>query len=386
MSKPTHTPPYSDNLARSTDDLAYWVAFSRIPTLGPRQIGRLKGHFGALGKAWSAQEQEFILAGLMPKTVQAIIIQRQHIDPHTELERIRKAGYTALIPGDQDYPPLLKEIPDAPALLYMRGTLPVGRPSLAVVGTRKASHYGVEVARRLTAELVSRGFAIVSGLALGIDSIAHQTTLDQRGTTVAVLGSGLDQIYPRTNYGLSEAIVKSGGTLLSEFPLGMYAQKHHFPIRNRIIAGLSLGTLVIEGGMDSGSLITAKAALEYNREVFAVPGDIFRAASEGANQLIKMGARPVTSADDVVEALNLGSYKPPAQVDNISHIIDNQSHPSLSDEESVILNLITREPRHIDELVKVSKLQTSVVNSTLMTLEVQGFVRDIGGMHYVRLS
>lgn len=370
----------------STQDLPYRIAFSMIPFLGSRQLDRLHKYFGDFNRAWSSNEFELVRAGLLPKTIRAILEHRSTIEPNRELERVYKAGIQVVTLQDDKYPRLLKEIADPPHLLYYQGILSEYQPTVAVVGTRKTTSYGREVARWLSSEIAKLGICVVSGLALGIDAIAHQSALDVQGSTIAVLGSGLDLIYPQANSRLAHSIIRSGA-LVSEFPLGTPAQKHHFPIRNRIIAGLSLGVVVIEGSNDSGSLITAKVALDYNREVLAVPGDIFRKTSEGTNKLIKLGARPVTSIEDVLEAFNLDSLekKATSELDNISDIDNNQQHTHLSGEERTIISLLSREPRHIDEIVKLSKLQTNIINAALTTMELRGLIRHLGGMNYIRI-
>ncbi|MFC1687049.1 DNA-processing protein DprA [Patescibacteria group bacterium] len=393
----------------STQDLAYQIAFSKIPFLGSRQLTRLHKYFGDFNRAWNSNEFELVRAGLLPKTIRAILEHRSTIEPERELEHVYKEHIKVVTLNDDDYPRLLKEISDPPHLLYYRGTISEYQPTIAIVGTRKTTSYGREVARWLSSEIAKLGICVVSGLALGIDAIAHQSALEVQGATIAVLGSGLDQIYPQANSRLAQSIISSGA-LVSEFPLGTHAQKHHFPIRNRIIAGLSLGVIVIEGSNDSGSLITAKVALDYNREVLAVPGDIFRKTSEGTNKLIKLGAHPVASVQDVLGAFNLEKLEQKSasgldtfsdssldsesdsvstlrnrRVDNISDFDNNQQHTRLSNEERIIISLLTREPRHIDEIVKLSKLQTNIINAALTTMELRGLIRHLGGMNYIRI-
>lgn len=310
----------------------------------------------------------------------------KHLVPSEELEKVRQAGINPIAIDDPAYPHLLREIPDSPQLLYCRGNLPGIRPTVAIVGTRKATDYGREVARRMSHELAIRGISIISGLALGIDATAHESAVDALGHTTAVLGSGLDHVYPVANAQLARRIVETGGCLISEFALGVQAQKFHFPVRNRIIAGLSLGIVVVEGNKDSGSLITARLGLDYNREVMAVPGDILRTASTGTNDLLKAGARPITCVDDILDALYLEHFKERhTGVDKPATFDNNQQHTQLTDNEKALLSVLEREPKHIDEIVKMSKLQVSIVNSTLSMMEMRGLVKQLGGMKYIRI-
>jgi len=317
--------------------------------------------------------REIKRCGIHPKTAAKITNLPKEIDPLKEWGKLRKNGIKIITLLDNNYPALLKEIYDPPPLLYLKGILTKDELMLAVVGTRKSSAYGRGVASDLVSNLSRAGLTIVSGLALGIDSFAHQATLQAKGRTVGVLAGGLDLVYPRANYRLAEEILVAGGALISEYPLGTAALKHHFPIRNRIISGLSIGTLVIEAGEKSGALITARLALEQNREVFAVPGSIYSKNSEGPNNLIKMGARAVTKAEDILEPLNLKQLTSSQEVRKI--IADTK-------EEELILKSFSQDPVHIDQIVKNSGLSTSTVNSALTLMEMKGKVRNLGGMYY----
>ncbi len=285
-------------------------------------------------------------------------------------------GLSVIKIHDSAYPRRLKEIHSPPKLLYIKGVLPVyTNLALAVVGTRKTSPYGRAITPTLVGALARAGVLIVSGLALGIDALAHQAALDAGGQTIAVLGCGLDAVYPVANWQLANEIVSRGGALISEYPPGTPPLKQHFPARNRIISGLSRGVLVIEGSEDSGSLITAKFAVDQNRDVLAVPGNIMSKTSTGPNNLIKMGAKAVTSAEDVLAALDLelaGQYR------------ENSTIIPTSPDEELLLKCINHEPVHIDEIIQKSKLNTSIINSTLTMMEMKGFVRHLGGMYYVR--
>lgn len=276
------------------------------------------------------------------------------------------------------YPALLKQIHKPPGKLYYRGSLQIfSRPCLAVVGTRKISAYGAQATDKIIRPLARSGLGIISGLAFGVDALAHALTLEENGLTAAVLGCGLDTIYPATHRQLAEDIIKKGGCLISEFPPGVPAFKTNFPRRNRLIAGLTLGTLVIEAAEKSGSLITARHALHDNREVLAVPGSIFAATSAGTNQLIKLGASVVRSAEDVLEILKLD------QLPLSRRLTKSQT---LCSEEAQILALLNHEPLHINEIAQATQLDMRTINSRLTIMEMNGLLKNTGNMQYVRLS
>ena len=250
-------------------------------------------------------------------------------------------------------------------------------PMVSIVGSRKFTSYGSQAAHVLARELASAGITIVSGMAIGIDSVAHRSTLDKQGQTVAVLGNSLDDahIYPRVNFNLSREIMDSGA-LVSDYPIATSASEFTFPARNRIIAGLSLGTLVVEAGEKSGALITAELALEFNREVFAVPGSIFSQQSAGTIALLKKGAKPVTGIKDILEELNLNEVRKNPPVKN---------YHCEKPEEKTLLNLLSSDPVHIDNLVKLSKMGTADVASTLAIMEIKGWTKNIGGQNYIKI-
>jgi len=274
---------------------------------------------------------------------------------------------------DKEYPKLLKEIYDPPQELFFLGEIKAEENlPLAIVGTRKVSNYGKQVTTELSRGLARAGFTIISGLALGVDGLAHQSALDVGARTVAVLGCGLDNIYPPVHKKLAEQIVKSGGAIISEYPPGTMPLKHHFPARNRIISGLSLGTLVVEAPETSGALITAKCALEQNREVLAVPGNIFNQNSFGTNQLIKLGAKAITKIEDVFEVFNLEPLKK-----------QRKKIEPANEEEKIILDILSKEPNNIDEIVKKSNLDAATVNSTLIMMEISGKIKNLGGGNYI---
>ncbi len=356
-------------------DAPYWVAISFVENFGPQKFKRLAMFFPDMKTAWEASEKELLWAGLAEKDVDAIKQQRATLDPHATWAHLGTLGIRAITLQDPEYPDLLKQIYGPPPVLYAKGrSLKRIQPIIAVVGTRNMTSYGRMATESIVHDLARAGVVIVSGLALGIDAEAHAACLQAKGVTIAVLGSGLAQIYPRENERLAKRIEQQG-TLVSEYPPHVRPQKYHFPVRNRIIAGLALGTIVIEGDEDSGSLITARRALDENRDVFAVPGNIFHASSRGPNALIQMGAKPVVSARDVLEALD---------IKQVEQMVAVQESFGDTTEEKIVLELLTGEPLHIDELIKRSKLETSVVHSTLTLLEMKGLAKNTGAMQYVR--
>jgi DNA processing protein len=270
----------------------YFNAFNLIG-VGPISFQKLLEKFSSLEEAWQSN-----LEGILNRQV---IAKRTRINPEKEYEKLAKRGIKVLTIKDKTYPKLLKEIYAPPALLYIQGKL--SEPCLGIVGSRELSPYGFKTAPKLSFELARKGLTIVSGLAKGIDTLAHQSALKARGKTIAVLGSGLDIIYPKDNQKLSKEIIQTGA-VISEFPLGTPPKRQNFPQRNRIVSGLSRGVLIIEAGERSGSLITARQALEQNRDVFAVPGPINSLTSAGTNGLIKLGAKPVTEVNDILEELS----------------------------------------------------------------------------------
>lgn len=359
------------------DDLKYWLALGRFYKFGPVKFKKIKNYFPNMESAFKATLEEYVLAGLEEKIAEEFIIFRQQIEPDRLLEDLDRKKIKILTIADAGYPKLLKQIYDPPFILYYQGDLnALNDFMLAVVGTRKYTSYGKQVTEKLIKELVVNNLTIVSGLAFGIDSLAHLAAIDSGGKTLAVLASGLDRqnIYPSQNRYLADKIQARGGMILSEYPLGIMPLKHHFPQRNRLISGLSLGTLVIEAGEKSGALITAMHALEQNREIFAIPGNIYSPYSAGANNLIKLGAKLVTGAKDIIETLNLAEA---------AAYIENKKIIPESAEEELILGKLTYEAVHIDELKRLTNLDTSVINSTLTIMEMKGIVRNLGGLQYV---
>lgn len=363
-------------MSNKNTEKIYFNAFNLFPEIGAIRFKKLLNYFPDLKTAWQSSAQELRQAGLDEKTTQTIIEGIKKINPDEEFSKLEKEGIGIITINDDSYPKILKEIYDPPAILYIKGQFePEDNFCLAIIGTRKPSSYGIQVALDLTNKLSTAGLTIVSGLARGIDTIAHKSCLEANGRTIAVIGSGLDapSIYPQINKNLAEQISEKGA-VISEYPLGTQAMPYHFPARNRIISGLSLGVLVIEAAQKSGTFLTANHALGQNRQVFAIPGQIYSPNAVGPNNLIKMGAKLTNSVQDVLEELNLSSaieYKEARKI-----IPDNQ-------EEKLILEILSNEPIHIDKIISRTKLDTAIANSTLTIMEMKGKVKNIGGMNYV---
>ena len=356
------------------DYTRYYLGFNLVNGIGPARLDRLIERCGSVEAAWRANSAEHIAAGLDAKTAAALLKAQRTLDLDAELERVERAGARLISREDASYPAALAQIPAPPPLLYVRGQISgVDDWSVAVVGTRSPTTYGREVTRRIVGELAAAGVTVVSGLAIGVDTIAHVAALETGGRTIAVLGSGLDQVYPERNRALAEQIVMNGA-LVSEFPLGTKPTPQLFPVRNRIISGLSLGTLVVEAGEKSGALITVRFALEQGRDVFAVPGPIFSPKSAGPNQLIRDGAGLVARGQDILEALNLSAAA-----------IQHEVQATLPDDptEAALMELVSYEAQHIDEIRRQSDMPITVVSSTLAILELKGLVRQAGPMQYV---
>ncbi len=354
-------------------DLPYWLSLIRFLPFGSVRMQKLMRRFPSMKHAFEASVTSLLEAGIEAPIANRFLQERLHLSPEKEIEELQTHQVDAITLKDPRYPPLLKTLYDPPAVLFLRGTLPdPNRKHLAVVGSRHASRYGLDTTRKLVEPLAQSGVVIVSGLAYGIDATAHQVTIAANGTTLAVLGSGVDQasIYPSANRALASAIVASGGALLSEYPIGTIPLKIHFPIRNRIIAGLCHGTLVVEATIKSGSLITARAALDAGRDVYAVPGPIDSTLSEGPNNLLKMGATPVTTASDIQE---ISTQEKKTEI-----------YVPRNEEERVVCERLDAQPRHIDELIRETNLEIATLNRTLTLLEMKGAIHHEGGQYYTR--
>ena len=357
------------------DDTRYYLGFNLVPGIGPTRLARLVEHCGSLAAAWQASSTDMVAAGLDARCCAGLLAARRERDLDAELARVIQAGLRPIGLTDPAYPPLLAEVPTAPPLIYIRGASdPADNWAIAVVGTRHPTPYGREATQRLVGDLARSGVTIVSGLAIGIDSIAHQAALDAGGRTIAVLACGLDTIYPERNTRMA-AQIAAQGALMSDYPLGTKPMPLNFPPRNRIISGLSLATLVVEAGEGSGALITVEFALEQGREVFAVPGTIFSSASVGCNRLISNGAGLATCADDLLSALSLSRSE--AQREARAELPDDPL-------EAAIFEQLDYQPRHIDDLGRSAKLPAAQAGAALVMLELKGLARQAGAQLYVR--
>jgi DNA processing protein len=360
-------------------EVIYYHAFNCVGGFGPQKYKFLLTNFPSLEAAWNASREALIGTGISQKLADFFLAKREKLEPEKLFAQLNKENIIPLVIDDKNYPPQLKEIHSAPPIIYIKGNIEILKSkSIAVVGSRKFTDYGRRVAQNLCRDLVSSGLAIVSGLALGIDAISHRAAIDANGITIAVLGSGLDDpnIFPRENFNLSKQILESGGALISEYPPRTPSFKQNFPARNRLMAGLTLGTLVVEAALGSGSLITADYALEFGREIFSVPGPLFSPQSEGTNELIKKGAKLVGSAKDILEELRI-----PSKSEGKNNLI---IYEPKSEEEKIVWKFLGSDPLHVDRLVILSKLNPALVASTLAMMEIGGAVRDIGGKNYIK--
>lgn len=372
-----------------------WIALNMTPGVGPRVTSRLLEHFGSAEAIFDAPRRELARLRLPPETIESIAARELHARAEAEIENVRKVGGDILVLDDGVYPALLREIYDPPVVLYVKGAWSecLERPCVAVVGSRRCSTYGQNAALMLSRELAQRGVTIVSGLARGIDAAAHRGALEAGGRTVAVMGTGLGQIYPRDHKKLADEILNHAGALVTQFPLGTPPVSENFPYRNRVISGLSLGVVVIEAAENSGSLITARLAMEQNREVFAVPGNITSRNSFGTNYLIKgAGAKLVQQWQDIAGELPAEIaaqlLPPPSRKSKKKgELLDqlNLSPPDLSESELAVFKLLSTDtPLQIDTLAESTKLSITQLTSALLALEMRELIRALPGMCFVR--
>ncbi|MBI2607418.1 MAG: DNA-protecting protein DprA [Candidatus Doudnabacteria bacterium] len=359
-----------------TKNKIYGNALNLIPELGAVKLTRLLNYFGDYKTAWEASAFELNQAQLDQKTIDAVKSKQPGINPGKAWEDllIQKIEMVTIL--ESEYPALLKEITTPPPLLYVRGDKKVlSKTGIAVVGSRKISQYGRQAIEEIVTALAQSRLNIISGLAFGVDAFSLHACLNAGAKPVAILASDLqdNSISPRSNFNLAQEVAEKG-CLVSEYALNSNVQKQNFPIRNRLISGLSIGVLVIEADEESGALITANYALEQGREVFAIPGSIFSPTSRGTNKLIKQGAKLVSTAQDIFEELNLDVQ-----------VLTETEPLATTDQESQLLLNLTREPIHIDDLVKQVKLPVSEINATLSLLELKGRVKNLGGAKYVKI-
>lgn len=360
----------------SVSEKPFWVAFNHISGIGAVRTSLLQKRFGSLETAWHASRADFIHCGIPEKIADAILEFRNTADPEQLLDSILARNISVCIRTEPEYPPLLKEIDNPPAVLYYVGSLPPrGMKLMAIVGTRKMTNYGQNVASELGRFLAENGIGVVSGLARGIDGAAHSAAVSSYGRTYAVLGCGVDHIYPPEHRNLAKEIVRDGA-VISEYAPGTRPDRMNFPQRNRIISGMSSGVIIVEAGEKSGSLITARFAAEQGREVFVVPGNINAVQSRGANRLIRDGARPFYEKQELLDFLQTWQAIEPQKMSK--PLQEAFSTP----EEKQILDLITNEPLHIDEIVRKIGLPLSKISSSIVLLELKGMVVETAPQTY----
>jgi DNA processing protein len=355
----------------------YWLAWNRVPGVGASRFFKLLEHYGRMEDAWN-DSPEVITAIIGAKACTEWLKLKTKWDPEDELEKIAINGYKVLYYSEADYPSNLKKIPDPPPVLYCRGQFKYGDDvAIAIVGTRNPTLLGAYNAKELAMQLSQQGLTIVSGLARGIDTEAHKGAIEAGGRTIAVLGCGIDVVYPKENEALME-LVADNGVVISEFALGTAPLTKNFPARNRIISGLSTGVIVVEATSDSGSLITAGFALEQGREVFAVPGSIGNEGSKGPHQLIKQGAKLVEDYHDILSELRIPELAAGG--------VKSESISFETEIEQKVYSLLKREPQHIDQLIRQSGLTSAQINSTLVQLELKGVVKRFPGQLFLRVT
>ena len=379
---------------RHDPEIKFWVALDRVYGLGPVRFARLEHAFDTMEEAWRASLTGLLGAGLEPKAARELDAAREHIDPDAEMDRLHELGIAAVPIRSDSYPPALRETHNAPAVLYVHGKLdPDNTRNVAVVGARRMTPYGSEMTRRIAGDLAAAGVTVFSGLARGIDGVAHRAALDAGGRTVAVVGGGLDSIYPAEHTSLASDIVAAGGAIVSEYPLGTFPKPEHFPRRNRVISGLTRGVVVVEGKRTSGAMITVKWALEQDREVFAVPGRVLSENSEGPNWLIQQGAKLVTGYMDVLDELRIepaplfGAEAQPPPVEGTQGQLGVDSLARIDNEISIESRIIEHMQRadgltHIDEITRSVGEPIAAVTSAMTVLEIKGRVRQVGPMQF----
>ena len=363
-------------------DLEPWFILKSVPGIGNHLFKRLFERFKSPDVVFKASSEKLLsINGITSNLIPLIRRQKLSDKSKAELELTKKKGFKIVTMADPDYPPLLNEIPDPPPFFYVLGNLGNCEKNIAMVGTRKPTSYGISCARQLSSQMASRGFTIVSGMARGIDTAAHEGAIKGEGRTIAVLGSGLGNIYPLSNKGLFHKIIEKGA-VISEFSIMAKPEAYHFPIRNRIISGLSLGTVVVEAARKSGSLITARLAAEQNREVFAVPGSIQSLKSAGTHALIKEGAKLVENAEDIHAELKYAVKEPvPEKTEGLNHTKSDSL--TFNKDESQVIELLSLDPVHIDDIVRQTSMNTGKLSSLLLQLELKGAVKQLSGKLFI---
>ena len=379
--------------SRPRESLALqWLALALTPRLGPTRARRLAEHFGSVGNIFKASLTELEAAGIQTVSAQSLGTGQSMELAHDEMGRVAASGVSIVCLDDSTYPAQLRQIYDPPLILYVRGNVEaIAQPGIAVVGTRHPTPYGLGMAERLACDLANRGLVIFSGLARGVDAAAHRGAINAKGKTVAVFGTGVDIIYPKENTRITEQILALGGALISEFPMNTFAAPQNFPIRNRIISGISIGVLVVEAAEYSGTRITSRCALEQNREVFAVPGNVTNKNSWGPNTLIKQGAKLTATWEDVWEelpsAVRLALTPSTGDESQTGKTASLFGESELPPHERKILKLLKAdEAVHIDEIVEFLELDmsSSEIFAALFELELAGKVKQMPGKNFVK--
>ena len=370
-----------------------WLALSQTPGIGAGRARKLIDHFGTVDRLFAASLTELEACGLPAASAQSLALGKSLELAAAEYDRVREMGATIIVRGDAEYPSRLLEIYDPPLVLYIRGSGEIiDSIGIAMVGTRHPTPYGVGMAERLACDLAARGIVIISGMARGIDTAAHRGALNAHGRTLAVWGTGLDEVYPKENRKLSDQILASEGAIVTEFPLGTFPAEQNFPLRNRIISGLSFGVLVVEGGEFSGTRITARCALEQGREVFGVPGNATNKQAWSPNTLIKQGAALVATWEDVWEELPadirmaLKPLEQPASAEGVTASLFQAAELPPA-EKRVLALLRADESTHLDSIIErlASHLTSSEIFTALFELELNGRIRQLPGKYYVKV-
>jgi DNA processing protein len=360
----------------TTSTAKYWIGFNLVRGIGSARMRLLLDFFGDIAIAWQAPGEALREAGLSPKITAALVQLRRDVDLDQVWERIQKLGITVLTWEDEAYPRMLKEIDQPPPVLYFKGSItPADDWAVAIVGTRRVTPYGRQVTEEVALNLAQHGITIISGLARGVDAIAHQAALDAGGRTIAILGSGVDCIYPPENRRLAEAVIAQGA-VASDYAPGTQPDAANFPPRNRIISGLSRAVIVVEAGETSGALITASFAVDQGRDVFAVPGSIFAPQSKGTNRLIQQGAQPLLAPQAILEALDMVQVNEQREARTVLPADATEAR---------LYAILGREPLHVDEIRLQAELPIEKVSAALAMMELKGLVRQVGGMQYVAL-
>lgn len=362
---------FGGTVDKNKNENKFWLALGKNTRIGSATFSEILSINKPFSEIFYLPEEELITLKLSNRTVKEILFCQTNYNPDKIYDEYEKREIKFLKITDDNYPKMLREIYDPPALLYYKGEIQADSVNLAIVGSRKVTNYGVQATYDIAKYLANNQVCVVSGMAIGVDTIAHQATVDSHGKTIAVLGCGLDQIYPSRNVQLAKKIIEEGGAIITEKPIGVPPLRYNFPQRNRIISGLSLGVIITEATEKSGSLITATSALEQNREIFALPGSIYNLNSKGPNNLIRMGAKIITKPQDILEEIGV-------EITGKEKVAPKGAN----DEESSILTCLESEPKHIDTIIKETGLPQTKVSTTLTLMEISEKVKHAGGMVY----